>query len=141
MGKSVFLMVLIGFSHCTTYSSTISCVSLLAVLEAFPCINEAFMFASFSLTTIRSSSEISLVFVVLRDRSDTKVSGEPSLVWDSLSLRNADVVDKCRGTQILLGVGLSFATVPIVCLAFATHGTGLDEVHVLSAFPCTITVV
>ena len=93
---------LIAFSHCTTYSSIISCVSLLAAPGAVTRVNDAFLFASFSFTTIHSSSKISLVFVYLRVRSDIEVPGEPSLVWYSLSLRNADVVDKGTGA-ILLG--------------------------------------
>ena len=56
-------------------------------------------------------------------RSDTDVLGELSLVWDSLSLGSVDVVDKSRGA-ILLDVGLSFAAVPIVDLAFPTLGLG-----------------
>ena len=50
------------------------------------------------------------------------------------------MVDKGRGV-ILLGVGLSFATVPIVDLAFAILGFGLAELELLSAFAWTLTVV
>ena len=42
---------------------------------------------------------------------------------------------------ILLGVGLSFATVPFVDLAFTTLGLGFSELEVLDAFACTLTVV
>ena len=54
-------------------------------------------------------------------------------------MRSADVVDKGRGA-ILLGVGLSFVTVPNVALAFTTLGPGLIELVVLSAFAWTLTV-
>ena len=66
--------------------------------------------------------------------------GEASLVWGSLSLRSVDVVDKGRGI-ILLGVGLSFASLPVVALAFATPGLGFAELEVLAAFAGTLTVV
>ena len=55
-------------------------------------------------------------------------------------MRNADVVDKGSGA-ILLGEGLSFATVPIVDLAFTTLGLVLAELAVLSAFAWTLTVI
>ena len=138
--RSLFLPVLIAFSHCTTYSSIISCVSPLAAPGALTCINESFIFDSFSFTTIPSSSEISHVFVYFRVRSDTDFPGETSLVWNSFSLRSADLVDKGRGA-ILLSVGLSFVIVPTVDLAIATLGIGLDELDVLSAFAWTLTVV
>ena len=54
-------------------------------------------------------------------------------------MRNVDVVDKGRGV-ILLGVGLSFATLPIVDLPFGTLGLGFAELAVLGAFPWTLTV-
>ena len=41
----------------------------------------------------------------------------------------------------MLGVGLSFAAVHIVDLAFATVGLGLSELGVLSAFDWTLKVV
>ena len=66
--------------------------------------------------------------------------GEASLVWGSLSLRSADVVDKGRGV-ILLGVGLSFASLPVEALAFATPGLGFAELEELDAFAETLTVV
>ena len=98
------------------------------------------MFAIFSFTTIQSSSKISLEFVFFRVRSDTELPGEASLVWGSLSLRSVDVVDKGRGI-ILLGVGLSFASLPIVALAIATVGLGFAELEVLDAFAGALTVV
>ena len=98
------------------------------------------MLAIFYLTTIHSSSKISLEFVFLRVRSDTELPGKASLVWDSLSLRSVDVVYKGRGV-ILLGVGLSFASLPSVVLAFATLGLGFAELEVLDAFAWTLTVV
>ena len=55
-------------------------------------------------------------------------------------MRSVDVVDKGRGA-ILLGVGLSFATVPIVDLVFATLGLGFAVFELLSAFAWTLTVV
>ena len=98
------------------------------------------MFAIFSLTTFQSSSEISLEFVFFRERSETELPGEASLVWGSLSLRSADVVDKGRGV-ILLGVGLSFASLPVVALACATPGLGFAELAVLDAVAGAFTVV
>ena len=98
------------------------------------------MFAIFSFTTIKSSSKISLEFVFFRVRSDTALPGDASLVCDSLSLRSADVVDKGRDA-ILLGVGLSFAIVPIVEFAFTTLGLGGAVLEVLSPFAWTLTVV
>ena len=56
-------------------------------------------------------------------------------------MRTAEVVYKSRSTILLLGVGLSFATVPIPVLAFATLGLGLAELDVLSAFAWALTVV
>ena len=55
-------------------------------------------------------------------------------------MRSVDVVDKGKGV-ILLGVGLSFATVPIADLAFATLGLGSAVLDVLSAFAWTLTLV
>ena len=98
------------------------------------------MFAIFSFTTFQSSSDISLWFVFFRVRSESELPGEASLVWGSLGLRSADVVDKGRGV-ILLGVGLSFASLPVVTLAFATSGLGFAELEVLDAFACALTVV
>ena len=54
-------------------------------------------------------------------------------------MRSADVVDKGRGA-ILLGVGLSFAALPIVALAFATLGLGFAELALLGSFAWTCTV-
>ena len=73
-------------------------------------------------------------------RSETELPGEASLVWGSLSLRSVDVVDKGRGV-IRLGVGLSFASLPVVALGFATLGLGFAEHEVLGAFAWTLTVV
>ena len=55
-------------------------------------------------------------------------------------MRSVDFVNKGRGT-ILLGVGLSFAAVPIVDLALSTLGLGLAGLEVLSAFAWTLMVV
>ena len=55
-------------------------------------------------------------------------------------MRSADVVDKGRGV-ILLGVGLFFASLPNVALAFSTLGLGFAELEVLAAFAWTLTVV
>ena len=55
-------------------------------------------------------------------------------------MRSADVVDKGMGV-ILLGVGLSFASLPVVGLAFTTPGLGFAELAVLDAFAWTFTVV
>ena len=55
-------------------------------------------------------------------------------------MRSVEVVDKGRGV-ILLGVGLSFASLPNVVLAFATLGLGFAELEVLAAFAGTLTVV
>ena len=55
-------------------------------------------------------------------------------------MRSVDVVDKGRGV-ILLGVGLSFASLPTVALAFATLGLGFAEPEVLDAFAGTLAVV
>ena len=73
-------------------------------------------------------------------RSETELPGEASLVWGSLSFRSVDVVDKGR-VVILLGVGLSFAYLPNLALAFATLGLGFAELEVLDAFAWTLTVV
>ena len=66
--------------------------------------------------------------------------GEASLVWGSLSLRSVDAVDKGRGI-ILLGVGLPFASLPVVTLAFATPGLGFAELEELDGFAETLTVI
>ena len=55
-------------------------------------------------------------------------------------MRSADVVDKGRGI-ILLGVGLFFASLPVIVLAFATPGLGFAELEELDAFAETLTVV
>ena len=55
-------------------------------------------------------------------------------------MRSVDDVDKGRG-MILLGVGLPFASLPIVALAFATPGLGFAELEVLDAVAWTFTVV
>ena len=55
-------------------------------------------------------------------------------------MRSVDVIDKDWGI-ILLGVGLSFATVPIVDFEFATRGLGFAERDILGAFAGTRTVV
>ena len=55
-------------------------------------------------------------------------------------MRSVDVVDKGRGA-ILLGVGLSFAIVPIVDFAFTTLEFGLAELVVASAFAWTLTAI
>ena len=55
-------------------------------------------------------------------------------------MRSVDVVDKGRGVM-RLGVGLSFASLPVVALAFATLGLGFAELEVLGAFAGTLTVV
>ena len=54
-------------------------------------------------------------------------------------MRSVDVVDKGKGV-ILLGVGLSFATLPIVDSVFATLGLDFPELKVLDAFAWTLTV-
>ena len=101
-------------------------MSLLAAPGSLTRVKEAFMFANFSFTTIQSSFKISLVFVFLRVRSEPELAGEESLVSDSLSLRRLEVFDNGRGA-ILLGVGVSFAIVPIVDFAFTTLALGLAE--------------
>ena len=68
------------------------------------------------------------------------MTGEASLIWGSLSLRSVDVVDRGRGIT-LLGVGLSFASLPVVALGFATLGLGFAELEELDAFAETLTVV
>ena len=55
-------------------------------------------------------------------------------------MRSVDIVDKGRGL-ILLGVGLSFASLPVVALAFATPGLGFAELAVLDAVAGAFTVV
>ena len=55
-------------------------------------------------------------------------------------MRSVDVVDKGRGI-ILLGVGLPFASLPVVALAFATPGLGFAELEELDGFAETLTVV
>ena len=55
-------------------------------------------------------------------------------------MRSVDVVDKGRG-MILLGVGLSFACLPVIGLAFATPRLGFAELAVLDAFAETLSVV
>ena len=55
-------------------------------------------------------------------------------------MRSVDVVDKGRGV-ILLGVGLSFASLPVVAFEFATLGLGFAELDVLDAFAAVLTVV
>ena len=55
-------------------------------------------------------------------------------------MRRVDFVDKGRG-MILLGVGLSFASLPVVTLTFATRGLGFAELEVLDAFAWTFPVV
>ena len=54
-------------------------------------------------------------------------------------MRSVDVFYKGRGT-ILIGVGLSFASLPIVALSLATLGLGFAELEVLDAFAETFTV-
>ena len=73
-------------------------------------------------------------------RSETELLGEASLVRGSLSKRSVDVVDKGRGV-ILLGVGLSFASLPVVALGFATLGLGFAELEVLDAFAAAVVEV
>ena len=55
-------------------------------------------------------------------------------------MRSVDVVDKGRGV-ILLGVDLSFASLPVVALAFATLGLGFAELEVLVVLAEALTVV
>ena len=55
-------------------------------------------------------------------------------------MRSADLVDKGRGV-IPLGVGLSFASLPTVALAFTTLGLGFAELELLDAFAGALTVV
>ena len=55
-------------------------------------------------------------------------------------MRSVAVVDKGRGV-ILLGVGLPFASLPVIGLAFATLGLGFAELEELDAFAETLTVV
>ena len=55
-------------------------------------------------------------------------------------MRSVDVVDKGRGI-ILLGVGLSFASLPVVALAFATPELGFAELEELDAFAWALSVV
>ena len=55
-------------------------------------------------------------------------------------MRSVDDVDKGRGI-ILLGVGLPFASLPVIGLAFPTPGLSFAELEVLDAFAETLTVV
>ena len=55
-------------------------------------------------------------------------------------MRSVDVADKGRGV-ILLGVGLPFASLPVVALEFATLGLGFAELNVLDAYTAVLTVV
>ena len=55
-------------------------------------------------------------------------------------MRSVDVVDKGRGV-ILVGVGLSFASLPVAAFGFATQGLGFAELNVLDAFTAVLAVV
>ena len=77
---------------------------------------------------------ISFAFVFFLVRADTALTGELYLVCDSLSLRSVDVVANGSGTMLLAGVGITFATAPVVEQVFATLGTAFAELVVLSGF-------
>ena len=134
-GRSAFLPVLIAFSHFATHSTIISSVSLLGAPRAVTCAkSHSCLPGSLSRRSSILLPKFHLYLFLLRVRYDTNVPCELSLICYSLSLRKADVVDKGRGRILLLGVGLSFTTVPIVDLAFATLGVVFAELDVMNAF-------
>lgn len=97
-------------------------------------INRYRIVSNFAFSSIRSSSLISFAFVFFLVRSDTAFAGELSLVCESLIIPRSELVAKVRGKLLLVTLGVRFATVSVVELAFATLGLAFSELEVLSAF-------
>ena len=79
-------------------------------------------------------SVVSFEFIYFLVRNDTAIPAELSVLCGSVSFRNVDVHAKASSAMLIAGVGVTFAVVPLIELAFATHELAFTELGVVSGF-------